>query len=89
MKTLLMAAIAGVILFAASASVSWYLMNQQVEPVASEIGGTDLETEAGVPPIGEGVEKQEKMPVANRPDLPLTVEAVLELVSRFARKNAS
>ena len=86
MKTLLMAAIAGVILFAASASVSWYLMNQQVETVASEVDEPGLETEAGVPPIGEGVEKQEKMPVANRPDLPLTVQAVLELSESIRKK---
>ncbi len=86
MKTLLMSAIVGVILFAASASVSWYLMNQQVEPVAAEPEGTDLETDAGVPPIGDGVAKQEQMPVANRPDLPLTVEAVLELSESIRKK---
>ena len=79
MKTILMAGIAGVILFAASASVSWYLMNQKVEEPS-------LETEAGVPPIGEGIEKQEKIPVANRPDLPLTVEAVLELSESIRKK---
>ena len=86
MKTLLMSAITGVILFAASASVSWYLMNQQVEPVAGAMDESDLETKAGVPPIGEGVAKQDKMPVANRPDLPLTVEAVLELSESIRKK---
>lgn len=86
MKTLLTAAIAGVILFAASASVSWYLMNQNIEPVETEVADLDPAAEVGVPPIGDGVDKQEQMPVALRPNVPITVEAVLELSDSIRKK---
>lgn len=87
MKTILTAGIVGVVLFAISASASWYLMNQKEEPkpevVVEEHGP---EEDAGVPPIGKGVEKKEQLPVAVRPDLPLTVDAVLQLSESIRRK---
>ncbi len=86
MKTTLKAGIVGVILFAISASASWYLTNQNVEPVEEEVAELDLETAAGVSPIGGEIEKEEKMPVAIRPDIPLTVEAVLELSESIRKK---
>jgi hypothetical protein len=86
MKTILKAGIVGVILFAISASASWYLTNQNVEPEEEEIAELDLEEDAGVPPIGGEIEKEEKMPVAIRPDVPLTVEAVLKLSESIRKK---
>ncbi len=105
MKTLLLAGIVGVILFAASASVSWFLINQnkladdahkvaEVDPDhdPSHDPGDDPahepapEIKAGVPPLGHGIKKEEQLPVALRPDIPLTVEAVLELSESIRRK---
>jgi hypothetical protein len=85
MKTTLTAGIAGVILFAISASASWYLMNQNPAP-ETVVAETDEETEAGVPPIGIGIKKQEQMPVAMRPDVPMSIEAVLKLSDSIRRK---
>ena len=101
MRTLLLAGIVGVILFAASASVSWYLMNQnKLAAEADKVAELDPdhdpnhdpahesapEIKAGVPPIGHGIKKEEQLPVALRPDVPLTVEAVLELSESIRRK---
>lgn len=86
MKTAISAGIVGLILFALSASVSWYLINQSNANQQLAEEDADLETETGVPPIGRGIKKQEQLPVAIRPDLPLTVEAVLELSESIRRK---
>lgn len=86
MKTMLLAGIVGVILFAASASVSWFLLNQNEPPKVVSEETPDVETEAGVPPIGRGFEKPEQLPVAMRPDARLSVEAVLELSESIRRK---
>lgn len=86
MKTLLTAATAGIILFAASASVSWYLLNQDSESEEASISELDSTTELGVPPIGEGADKKTQMPVAMRPPMPITVEAVLELSDSIRKK---
>jgi len=86
MKNLIMAGIVGVILFAASASVSWYLMNQNKKAEDDAVAKVDPEAEAGVPPIDNSKQKEEKMPVALRPTTPLTQEAVLELSRSITRK---
>ena len=88
MKSFLTAIIAGIILFAASAGASWYLMLKQIE-IASEVA--DLEEnpiEASVsflPPVNAS-DKVEAMPVAMRPEVPVTVEAVTELAQSIMKK---
>jgi DNA repair exonuclease SbcCD ATPase subunit len=86
MKTILAAGIAGIILFAASASVSWYLMNQNGLPEETEVAQEVDSLEPGVPEIGPSDQKSDQMPVAIRPDIPLTVEAVLELSESIRKK---
>jgi flagellar motility protein MotE (MotC chaperone) len=87
MKTILTAGVAGVILFAISASVSWYLVNQKQEVKKEEMAHENgPEEDAGVPPMGKGVEKKEQLPVAIRPDVPLSVEAVLQLSESIRKK---
>ncbi len=87
MKNLLIAAIVGVFLFAGSAAVSWYLMNQQqmAEADLEEDTTDELDPANKITPVSSEVEKVEQMPVALRPDAPLTVESVMEL-SRSIRK---
>ncbi len=89
MKTLLIAAIAGVFLFAGSATVSWYLMNQQEQIAAekqdSEGAMDELDPASKLPPVVAAVEKTDQMPVGLRPNAPITVESVMEL-SRSIRK---
>jgi len=85
MKTILTAGTVGLVLFAISASVSWYLLNQS-QANASLAGGEEFEENGAVPPIGKGNEKAEQLPVAIRPNVPLTVEAVLELSESIRRK---
>ncbi len=84
MKNLMMALIVGVLLYAGSAAASWYLMNQQPEPMLAE---SELEEASkDITPIGVAAEKQPQLPVGVRPDLPLTVETVLELSESIRRK---
>ena len=88
MRTLLIAAIVGVFLFAGSAAVSWYLMNQQqqlAEVTDDEKELDELDPANEIPPVVEKVKKEEEMPVGLRPDLPITVESVMEM-SRSIRK---
>ncbi|HMO13589.1 MAG TPA: hypothetical protein PKD64_11815 [Pirellulaceae bacterium] len=86
MKTILKAGIVGAVLFAISATASWYLLNQQNSLAKQTADEIDPELEAGVPPIGQGTEKAEQLPVALRPEVPLSVEAVLELSDSIRRK---
>ena len=105
MRTLLLAGIVGVILFAASASASWFLLNQnKLAEDAHKVAAVDPdhdpshdpgddpahdaapEIKAGVPPMGHGIKKEDQLPVALRPEVPLTVEAVLELGESIRRK---
>ena len=86
MKTLLLAAIAGVFLFSGSAAVSWYLMNQQqMANPETEQEQVDAESADGqeTPPT-KNVEKSEEMPVGLRPETPISLDAVMQL-SRSVR----
>lgn len=85
MKTIISAATVGVILFAMSAATSWYLINQN-QPAPTADAELDSEPEVGVPLIGQSNEKQEQLPVGIRPNMPLTVEAVLELSESIRQK---
>lgn len=85
MKNLLMALIVGVLLYAGSAAASWYLMNQQPDPLLAE-SESEEEGLRDITPIGMAIEKQPQLPVGLRPELPLTVETVLELSESIRRK---
>lgn len=90
MKAILSAGLVGVVLFAASASVSWYLQHQKAahQAAENEDHAEQLEPEilAGIPNMGKGIEKEKQLPVAVRPDVPLTVEAILELSDSIRKK---
>ncbi len=92
MKSMLVTGFVGIVLFAGSAAVSWFLMDKKKEnsaEVAEAEKGND-KSEHGVvnepPVLGDGAEKKEQLPVAIRPDTPLSVEAVLELSESIKRK---
>ncbi|MEQ1906684.1 MAG: hypothetical protein ABL888_21035, partial [Pirellulaceae bacterium] len=91
MKSMLVAGVVGIVLFASSAAVSWYLMDKENKPAeTADAEGALEEDEHGLvdapPVLGEGAEKKEQLPVALRPDTPLSVEAVLELSDSIKRK---
>lgn len=92
MKTILVATIFGIILFAASASTSWYLLNQQkileAQNAPEEADGP-LPDETEAPQDDQPTKDPgplEQMPVALRPDVPMTVDAVLELSRSIQEK---
>lgn len=86
MKSIITAGIVGVVLFATSASVSWFLFNQKKPEPMAVVDPNGPEEEAGMTPLGKGIEKSEQLPVAMRPNLPLSVEAVLELSESIRKK---
>ena len=55
-------------------------------PEETDVAAVESAPEPGVPPIGEGVEKTSQLPVALRPKVPITVEAVLELSDSIRKK---
>ena len=90
MKSILVAGVVGIVLFASSAAVSWYLLDKEQKPAETAEKKADDEDNHGLvdapPVLGEGAEKKEQLPVALRPDTPLSVEAVLELSESIKRK---
>jgi chromosome segregation ATPase len=91
MKSMLVAGVVGIVLFASSAAVSWYLMDKEQKPAeTADAKKAPEEEEHGLvdapPVLGEDAEKKEQLPVALRPDTPLSVEAVLELSDSIKRK---
>lgn len=86
MKSLIGAAIAGVILFAGSAGVSWYLVNKSVEDDTDEVASVEGDPTSAFPKPIEDADKSEIMPVAMRPDTPVTVEAVTKLAASIMKK---
>ena len=84
MKTIMVASIFGIILFAASAYTSWYLLNQQkmIETATQKVDEGPLETVEPPPAKDQDPddpEPLEQLPVALRPKTPMTVDAVLDL----------
>ena len=84
MKTIMVASIFGIILFAASAYTSWYLLNQQkmIEAASQQVDEGPLETVEPPPAKDQDPddpEPLEQLPVALRPKTPMTVDAVLDL----------
>jgi hypothetical protein len=90
MKSLIGAVMVGIVLFAASAGVSWFLVNQSAESQTDEITAVDETDPASAfpEPIKDG-EKVDAMPVAIRPDTPVTVEAVTKLAQSIMKKEQS
>ena len=80
---LIVTAMLGIFLFIASAGVSWmYIFPSEPKADAEEVAdATEPETKTestSVPAVDES-KKQDAMPVAMRPNVPITVEAVVEL----------
>ncbi len=88
MKSLLMAIIVGVVLFAASAGASWFLLLQK-SMVGAEVSKMEEDPAeralSFVPPVKDE-EKVDSMPVSLRPVVPITVEAVTELAQSIMQK---
>ena len=76
---LIVTAMLGIFLFIASAGVSWmYIFPPAPEADVEEVADASDQKDA-FPPAVEESQKQDAMPVAMRPDVPITVEAVVEL----------
>jgi hypothetical protein len=93
MKNLLAAVLVGILLFVGSAGASWFLiyMPMQAEAEAqaaaeAEALAEDEANAAAVPPPVPKTKKVEAMPVAVRPETPVTVEAVTELAHSVMQK---
>jgi hypothetical protein len=76
----------GAVLFAASAGVSWYL-TKPTEPDPEEVAALDeTDPSSAFPNPIDDKEKTELMPVAMRPETPVTVEAVTKLAQSIMQK---
>lgn len=82
MKSLMTAALAGLLLFSISAGVSYYLYLNR-EPPAEEVAENE---DDNFPVEVPADRKVEMMPVAMRPNTPPTIEAVLELAQSISKK---
>ena len=87
MKTLITALLVGILLFAVSAGVSWYVVSQNAptEEVAANDEQANDDPAEFPKPINES-SKMEAMPVALRPEMPVTIEAVTELAQSIMKK---
>lgn len=88
MKTILAAIVVGIMLFGISAGVSWFLIYKQLNPVVEEVEAAEESPDATdqFPTIVKESDKVESMPVALRPEIPVTVEAVSELAQSIMQK---
>ena len=87
MKSLIGAVVVGIVLFAGSAGVSWYLVNQSADPETEELAAVDGEDPVSAFPAKiEDGKKVDAMPVAIRPNTPVTVEAVTKLAQSIMKK---
>ena len=87
MKSTIAVVLVGVILFAISAGASWFLINNQkdkVEETADQVD--DPDKPVVFPPMIDQESLVSEMPVALRPDVPITVEAVTELAQSIMKK---
>ncbi len=86
MKSLIGALLVGAVLFAASAGASWYLTKpDETETDDLALAEETDPTSAFPSPIDEK-KKKEMMPVAMRPETPVTVEAVTKLAQSIMKK---
>ena len=90
MKSLIAAALVGSLLFVASAAASWFLIYMPMQAAAEEeralAAELDVVDETAVPPQVVYSDKVDAMPVAMRPETPVTVEAVTELAHSIMEK---
>ena len=87
MKSILIAIIVGVFMFALSAGGSYMFLYQPETPEVSEVEeGVDESVTSSFPKQIPESEKIEVMPVAMRPETPLTIEAVTELAQSIMVK---
>ena len=86
MKSLIGALLVGAVLFAASAGVSWYL-TKPAETETEELAVLEeTDPTSAFPNAIDDKEKTELMPVAMRPEAPVTVEAVTKLAQSIMQK---
>jgi len=86
MKSIIGALLVGVLLFAISASASWYLTKPDDAETDEVASVEDPDPTSAFPnPIDEK-DKSELMPVAMRPETPVTVEAVTKLAQSIMQK---
>ena len=94
MKSLLAAILVGSLLFAASAGASWFMFYVPMKAAAAEeleLAEAEAEAErilndSTTPPAVTSADKVKAMPVAMRPETPVTVEAVTELAHSIMEK---
>ena len=73
-----------IFLFIGSAGVSWMMFYPPAEVTDEDVAS--LEEEMDFPEAVDTIDKQDIMPVATRPEAPLTVEAVVELAQSIMEK---
>jgi hypothetical protein len=85
MKSIIGAILVGVVLFAASASLSWFLTKPD-EPTKEVAAVEEPDSPSAFPAAVNDADKADRMPVALRPETPLTVEAVTQLAESIMAK---
>ena len=88
MKTILGAIMVGILLFGASAGVSWFMIFKQTKPDVEETSSLNEHEKSkdSFPLSSKAIDKVEAMPVGPRPEIPVTVEAVTELAQSIMSK---
>jgi len=89
MRSLIVVGLVGVILFGVSAGISWFVVLPKIEAAAEEDAGSEEDILADSPALPGNIDENDKldtMPVALRPEIPVTVEAVTELAQSIKKK---
>lgn len=84
-----MVGLVGVILFGISAGVSWFVILPKIAATEEEQPADEQEEKETMPAMPDNIAKEDKpdtMPVALRPEIPVTVEAVTELAQSIRKK---
>jgi vacuolar-type H+-ATPase subunit I/STV1 len=92
MKRLIVVGLVGVILFGVSAGISWYVVLPRLAETTEEEPEQDKTLVDGPPAMPGNIDENDKldaMPVALRPEIPVTVEAVTELAQSIMKKEGS
>ncbi|MFT5300110.1 MAG: flagellar motility protein MotE (MotC chaperone) [Mariniblastus sp.] len=85
MKSIIGAILVGVVLFGASASLSWFLTKTE-EPSEEVADAEQPVSPSAFPAPLNDADKTDLMPVSLRPETPLTVEAVTQLADSIMAK---
>jgi hypothetical protein len=89
MKSMIVVGLVGVILFGISAGVSWLVVLPKLAATAEEKLSEEDQQPLDPPAMPGNIPEQDKlenMPVALRPEIPVTVEAVTELAQSIMKK---